>query len=450
MSFHQVIKSSLPTRQHRMRHSVLYLLLSASLAATAQTSEPLVLDALVNQSETAALAEPAQALTLEAAIRLALERNPNLATARREIEAADAQILQGSLRPNPEFVYLAEDTRSVSRTSTAQLDVPIEMGGKRGARVDAATRNKNAAVSELTARQLQIRASTMAAFFEVVAAQEQTALARDTLVLAMRASDIAGKRVTAGKISPVEEIKARVAEAGVRLSLTQAESELRNARRRLSGFWGNPSPRFTEVVGEIDRMPDLPTRAAVQSRLIISPVLERAQQEVERRKSLVTVEQTKTVPDITFTLGMKRREDVTRDQVMVGVSIPLPVFNRNQGNLLEALKREDKARDELAATKLTLYGDAFQILERISARREETELLQKSLLPGAKWAYEAATIGFENGKFSFLEVLDAQRTYFSAKSQYLTAVSALYTAITDLESLLGGVEGIAATSSAKE
>ncbi|MFY8062622.1 MAG: TolC family protein [Usitatibacteraceae bacterium] len=112
-----------------------------------------MLDSLVNQAETAALAEPAQALTMEAAIRLALERNPTLAAARREIEAVDAQILQGSLRPNPEFVYLAEDTRSVTRTSTAQLDVPIEMGGKRGARVDAATRNKNSAVSELMARQ---------------------------------------------------------------------------------------------------------------------------------------------------------------------------------------------------------------------------------------------------------------------------------------------------------
>jgi cobalt-zinc-cadmium efflux system outer membrane protein len=450
MSIHLAVKSRSAKRQYSMRYSIVYLLLSASLAATAQTSEPLVLDSLVNQADTAALAEPAQVLTMEAAIRLALERNPTLTVSRREIEAADAQILQGSLRPNPEFVYLAEDTRSVTRTSTAQLDVPIEMGAKRRARVDAATRNKNAAVSELTARQLQIRSSTMAAFFDVVAAQELTALTRDTLVLATRASDIAGKRVTAGKISPVEEIKARVAEAGVRLSLTQAESELRNARRRLSNFWGNPSPRFTEVVSQSDRMPDLPTRDVIQSRLAISPVLERALQEVERRKSLVTVEQTKTVPDITFSLGMKRREDVARDQIMVGLSIPLPVFNRNQGNLLEALKREDKARDELAAIKLSLYGDALQILERISARREETELLQKSLLPGAKWAYEAATIGFENGKFSFLEVLDAQRTYFSAKSQYLTALSALYTAITDLESLLGGVEGISATSSAKE
>ena len=186
MSIHYMIKRSSPTRQHRMRYSVLYLLLSAALTATAQTSEPLVLDSLVNQAETAALAEPAQALTMDAAIRLALERNPNLAAARREIEAADAQILQGSLRPNPEFVYLAEDTRSVSRTSTAQLDVPIEMGGKRGARVDAATRNKSAALSELTARQLQIRASTMAAFFEVVAAQESGAKDRASLMRSVR------------------------------------------------------------------------------------------------------------------------------------------------------------------------------------------------------------------------------------------------------------------------
>jgi len=450
MSVYQKIKQHHKSSQYLMRCMMLYLLLSNSCVATAQISATSLLDTLLSQQGAAPLAEPEQALSLESAISLALESNPTLAAARREIEAAEAQILQGSLRPNPEFVYQADDTRSMARTSTAQIDVPFEMGGKRGARVDAAVRNKSVALSELTARQLKIRALTMGVFFEVLAAQELTVLARDSLMLAMRASDIAGKRVTAGKISPVEEVKARVAEAGVRLSLTQAESQLRNARRRLSSLWGNPAPRFTSVVGEVDRMPDLPSHQEVQNRLANSPVLERAQQEVERRKSLVTVEQSKTVPDIIVSLGMKRREDVARDQILVGVSVPMPVFNRNQGNLLEALKREDKARDELLATRLTLYGDALQILERISARRDETELLQTSLLPGAKWAYEAATIGFENGKFSFLEVLDAQRTYFNAKSQYLNALLAFHIAVTDLESLLGDAAGIPATSSAKE
>ena len=335
MFIHHMSKSNQSSRYCRLGCVFFCLLVSFSSAVVAQTSQSSLLDSLDNLGEGASLAEPAQALTLEAAISLALERNPTLAAARREIEAADAQILQGSLRPNPEFVYLAEDTRSISKTTTAQLDVPVETGGKRGARVEAAVRNKNVAVSELTARQLKIRASTIAAFFDVLAAQELTALARETLTLAMRASDIAGKRVSAGKISPVEEIKARVAEAGVRLSLTQAESDLRNARRRLSAQWGNPSPRFNEVVGEVDRIPELLTREKIQSRLMLSPVLERAQQELERRKSLVAVEQSKTLPDVTFSIGMKRREDVTRDQVLVGLTVPLPVFNRNQGNLLE-------------------------------------------------------------------------------------------------------------------
>jgi hypothetical protein len=93
MSIHQASKNCSPTGQHCMRYSIVYIFLSASLAATAQTSEPLVIDSLVNQAAVSTLAEPTQALTLEAAIRLAVERNPNLAAARREIEAADAQIL---------------------------------------------------------------------------------------------------------------------------------------------------------------------------------------------------------------------------------------------------------------------------------------------------------------------------------------------------------------------
>ena len=218
----------------------------------------------------------------------------------------------------------------------------------------------------------------MVAFFEVLAAQEQATLTRDALRLAQRATDVAVKRVTAGKVSPVEETKARVAEAGVRVALLQAESDLRSARSRLSSLWGNPAPRFTEVVGEIDRLPELPKHDVVQQRLNASPLVERARLELERRQSLVVVEQSKTVPDFSVTVGVKRREDSHRDQLLVGVKVPLPVFNRNQGNLLEALRREDKARDELLATQVSLSSEVLQALERISARRDEAELLRRN------------------------------------------------------------------------
>lgn len=401
------------------------------------------------REESRVFQELAGSLTMEEAIRLALESNPTIAAARREIEATEAQILQGSLRPNPGFSYTTENAARLSRSSSAQVNLPIERGDKLAARVDAAQRGRDVAISDLSGRQLKVRAAVMAAFFDVLAAQELLALAHDSASLARRATDIAARRVAAGKVSPVEETKARVAEAGVRVSLTQAQSELRNARRRLSSLWGNPSPRFSEAQGDVDRMPALPDPELIERRLGASPLIERAKLELERRKSLVNVEQSKTVQDFTVSVGVQRREESQREQMLVGISVPIPLYNRNQGNLLEALRREDKARDELVATRITLTSEAYQVVERLAARRQEADLLRAEVLPGAKSAYEAATIGFENGKFSFLEVLDAQRTLFSAKSQYLNALAALHRAMTDLESILGLPEAASTPASAE-
>ena len=117
--------------------------------------------------------------------------------------------------------------------------------------------------------------------------------------------------------------------------------------------------------------------------------------------------------------------------------MPLPFFDRNQGNVLEALKREDKSRDELLAMQIRLTTDVLQARERLSASRSEIEVLQREVLPGAKSAYDAATTGFEFGKFNFLEVLDAQRTYFQAKSQYLKALAQTHRAAAEIDRLLG-------------
>lgn len=425
-------------RHLRLAACVLSGMLPVSLAlAQLPPTESVQEDVASLSNESRVFREPTGPLTMDAAIRLALESNPTIVIARREIEASDAQILQGSLRPNPGFSYTAENAGRISRSSAAQVELPIERGDKRAARVDAAQRGRDVAVSDLSGRQLKVRAAVMAAFFDVLAAQELLALAKDSASLARRATDIAAKRVAAGKVSPVEETKARVAEAGVRVTLTQVQSELNNARRRLASLWGNPSPRFSEALGDVDFLPALPDPGVVQQRLRASPLIERAQLELERRKSLVNLEQSKTVQDFTVSVGLQRREESQREQMLFGISVPIPLYNRNQGNLLEALRREDKARDELVATRIALASEAYQVIERVSARRQEVELLRNEVLPGAKSAYDAATIGFENGKFSFLEVLDAQRTFFSAKSQYLNALAALHRAMTDLEGILG-------------
>lgn len=381
--------------------------------------------------------EAAAPLTLEQATRLALEANPTLSAARREVEATEGQLLQGALRPNPDFIYQADDATRVSRTSTFELGLPFETGGKREARVRAAGLGREVAQAEFGSVELRLRAAVASAFYDVLAAQELRANAEDSVRLAQRATDVTAKRVTAGKVSPVEETRARVAEANARVALTQADSELRNARRRLSSLWGNPAPAFTEASGELGELPPLPSPADVEQRLLGSPQLLRAQRELERRTSLVALERSRTVPDFSLNLGIRRSIEVPGQTALLGFKVPLPVSNRNQGNLLEALRREDKARDELQAVQVGLASAALQALERIAARRQEAELLRSEVLPGARSAYDAAVIGFENGKFSFLEVLDAQRTLVAAKSQYLNAVANFHRALAELDSLIG-------------
>ncbi|MBU1690685.1 MAG: TolC family protein [Gammaproteobacteria bacterium] len=382
-------------------------------------------------------AEPIAPLTLKAALELALGANPDLSAAGRELEAVEATIIQAQVRPNPEISTSIEDTRRATRTTTLQLNQPIELGGKRAARIDAAERGRDAASAELDAKRAEIRAAVVAAFFDVLVAQERLRLAQASVELAQRATTAASRRVTAGKVSPVEETKARVAEAGVRVELTLAGSELTTARKRLAGTWGNPAPRFERSEGNLEALPQLPALADLNSRLATSPNLLRARIEVDRRLALADVERSRRVPDLTVSLGARRNEELGLNQAILGVSIPIPVFDRNQGNLLEALRRTDKARDELSAAEIRLSNELAQAHERLNTARQEVESLQRDILPGAQSAYDAATKGFELGKFSFLEVLDAQRTSFQAKSQYLRALSEAHRSAAEIERILG-------------
>ena len=396
------------------------------------------------QSAAAAAAEP---LSLAKAIELALEGNPEVAAAKRQWEATEGQVLQGRSRPNPELAYSLEDTRSKTRKQSWQLNLPVELGGKRAARTKAAEKTREQAQAQLAELQATVRANVAAAYFDVLTAQERLVLARDSAALAKSSTDTVSKRVAAGKVSPVEESKARVAEAGVRVELAQAASEQRNALSRLFALLGRIDAPYTVLEGKAENLPSVPSLADLQPLISSAPGVVLARIEVDRRKALTALEQSKRVPDVTVSVGMQRSNETQRNVLLFGVSVPLPIFDRNQGNLLEALKLEDKARDELQAATVRLHSEVAQARERLSTITAEVQSLQQDVLPGAKSAYDAATIGFENGKFNFLEVLDAQRTYFTAKSQYLKALGEAHRAAADIDRLLGAsmVPGLIAT-----
>lgn len=417
------------------------ILLAASSGAFAQgVSQAPIASGQAPQAAATAASTP---LSLARAIEFALEGNPEVAAAMRQLEATEGQVLQGSARPNPELAYSLEKTR----TQSWQLNLPVELGGKRAARTKAAEKSREQAQAQLIELKATVRANVAAAYFDVLTARERLALATDSTALAKSSTDTVAKRVAAGKVSPVEETKARVAEAGIRVELAQAASEQRNALSRLFALMGRTDVPYTVLEGTAETLPPVPNLADLQALISSSPAVVLARIEVDRRKALTDLEQSKRVPDVKVSVGMQRSNETQRNVLLFGVSVPLPVFDRNQGNLLEALKLEDKARDELQGATVRLHSEVAQARERLTTITAEVQSLQQDVLPGAKSAYDAATIGFENGKFNFLEVLDAQRTYFTAKSQYLKALGEAHRAAADIDRLLGAsmVPGLIAT-----
>ena len=426
-------------KQIRLAASAAAILLAASSGAFSQgVSQPPIAGGQAPQATAAAAATQ---LSLARAIELALGGNPEVAAATRQLEATEGQVLQGRARPNPELAYSLEDARSRTRMQSWQLNLPVELGGKRAARTKAAEKSREQAQAQLNELKAALRANVATAYFDVLTAQERLVLAKDSVALAKSSTDTVAKRVAAGKVSPVEESKARVAEAGIRVELAQAASEQRNALSRLFALLGKIEAPFTVLEGKAENLPPVPKLADLQSLISSSPAVVLARIEVDRRKALTDLEQSKRVPDITVSAGIQRSNETQRNILLFGVSVPLPVFDRNQGNLLEALKLEDKARDELQGATVRLHSEVAQAQERLSTIAAEVQSLRQDVLPGAKSAYDAATIGFENGKFNFLEVLDAQRTYFTAKSQYLKALGEAHRAAADVDRLLGGSTG---------
>lgn len=399
--------------------------------------------------------EPAAPLTLRAALALAAGANPELSAARHEVRAVEGALLQAGLSPNPSLAMERVDTRRDTRETTLQLSQPLELGGKRAARVQAAERGRDSAAAELALKGAQVRADVIAAWFAVLAAQEQLRLAREAEELAQRAASATARRVVAGKVSPVEETRARVAASSVRLEAMRADSALATARKRLAGLWGNTTPRFERADGAMDALPTLPEPSAppgghglpggtqfadagaLQRRLAASPAMALARAQLGRSQALAQVELSRRAPDLTLSIGSKRSEELGRTQAVFGVSVPLPFFDRNQGNVLESARRVDKARDELAATALRLDAELSQARQEYELARRQADALRDDILPGAQSAYDAASTGFDYGKFGFLEVLDAQRTLLQAKSQYLNTLADAHRAMAAIDRILG-------------
>ncbi len=381
-------------------------------------------------------------ISLEEATTLALQVNPNIAVAMRGRDVESAQALQAATRPNPTLSGQVEDLRSQNRIATIAVSQQLETAGKRDKRMAAADVSLAMADADIRIAQAEISAKTYAAFYQVLAAQQAQTLAQELLQIATTSKQTTAKRVLAGKVSPVEETKAKVAEAGLKIDLANANQQLAVAKQRLASLWAKSTEMNDQadykVVGELENLKALPALSDLMVQLADSPRLKKATLAIIQKQALSNIELSKQTPDVTLSLGAQRNEELGGiTQAVIGLSIPIPVFDKNQGNLQSAKAREYQSIDEKFALENQLKTDLADAYSRRQLQVEASNMYQQDILPGAQSAYEAARKGFEFGKFSFLEVLDAQRTLFQAKTQHLQTLALARLAEADIHSILG-------------
>lgn len=376
-------------------------------------------------------------MTLATAWEKALAANPGLRAAESGAAATEGAVLQSKALPNPEISYNQEDTRSETRTSTLQINQRIELGGKREARVRMAESEQAGAQATAFEARANLRYQLVTGFNELLAAQQRAEYARQIHELAARAHDAAQKRVTAGKIPPLEATRAQVAQANALLELDQARSAILVAQQRLAALWGGSPEEVGQVAGDFVRTAAPPTAEHIDAVLEQAPAMLSARHALAQSRAASDLERARRVQDPTLSLGVKRGQDLGRNQLVFGISIPLPLFDNNAGNQLQALRKAEQAEWSLQEQRLQLRAQLLSARQQLISSNQQASQLQTLVIPAAQSAYDTAARGFALGKFSFLDVLDAQRTLFESQRQLLDQLMASHKASAEIDRILG-------------
>lgn len=382
-------------------------------------------------------------LTLRQALAAALVRNPRLRSLAWEPRIAEARRLQAGLSPNPSVGIEVEDfagSGSLSGFDSAETTIAfsqlLELGGKRDRRVRVAEGQWVVAALDYEAQRLAVLTDTASRFVRVLELQQRVEFAVRAQALAEENRRVIDRRVQAGDVSPIDEIKARLESESTRIAADRLSRELEAARRELSAMWDATDPGFDTAIGSLDDLMPVPLLDALTDLVEHHPEVQRWIAETERRSSVVALERAQAVSDVTAGAGIRYAEESEDVGLVVAVSVPLAIFDRNQGGILAARLRAAQAIDEGRASRRDLATRLVRAHARLTAAYHEAQAIDAALLPAAKDAYDATRRAYDEGKLPYLDVLDAQRTLFDTETQRLEALAEYHAAKVQVEGLI--------------
>ena len=423
-----------------MKTMLAAMLAAASCASIAQAQQEAAPQA-ATPSETPTAAQPLPGFSLDQAVSAAGGAAPSGAAATASGEAAQAARTVAGLRPNPVFQGQVENVvgsgpyRGVrSAETTVGVAIPIELGGKRGARVAVADAQISRAQLQSAIVAADIRVQVTQLYVEAIAAERRLVTARDQARIAAEVLRGAAVRVQAGRASPLEQQRADVArinaDANVERLTRLAEAARTNLARRL----GRPIDGTLDA-GLLDRLPPATFGPAAPLQTAGTLALAAADADLAIADAGIRLARANRVPDINVGPALRRLEATNDTAAVFAISIPIPLFNNGRAAIAQATAERTRAE---AVRRVTALDVEQAITDAQAEAANAATTARAAVGPALAAAAEAARIariGYREGKFGQLDLLDAERTLAETRVAAIDALANYQNARARLERL---------------
>lgn len=378
--------------------------------------------------------------TLERALSAAGASSPSIEAADAGVRAASAARTIAGLRPNPEIQVQVENIGGTgqfkgtqSAETTGNLNLPIELGGKRSARIAVADSRSRRARIEAAIVEADLRERVTLGYVDAVAAELRLEITRQRADFANSSFKAASARVTAGAASPIEEQRAHVERVNADVALTQASRSVEVARSNLGLLIGTPVEGTLETTW-FDRVGNYgPSELkSVDGTLTLAA----AEADITTANAQVRLARSQRLPDLTLMAGARRLTASNDTAAVIGISIPFPVFNSGRAAVSQAEAESQQADARRRVAKIESERALAGALTDVANAEAMARAAGGPALQAATEAARIARIGYAQGKFSQLELIEAERTLSTTKATIVDSLEAYHDAQARLARLM--------------
>ena len=377
-----------------------------------------------------------QPLDLHAALKAAESANLELLAARQQRALAIAGLTTARQIPNPAVSFTA--ARDTPHEGLS-VDLPIELGGKRGKRIAVAHEEQKATEIDIAALSRQIRRRTREAFYRSLAAKDQTGLAKTTLDLATRIRDLARQRYDAGDVAQLEVLQAEVEVARTSADYESTAQAQRAADIALAALLNRGIEAPLSLEGQLQEMPPLPTLQTVTGQAMqTSSDLVKTEQDLKTEESRLALAKALRIPNLDLSAGSDFNSPSDfRVGAKGGITMSVPLFYHGQGEVALSTARLELLRLSLAAQRNNVSAQVAAAYFDYVAKSRQVQQYRERVLPQSIQLEEMAEDSYRSGKTNVLTLLDAQRRLNDVKRTYLDSLFAAQSSFAALEETVG-------------